>query len=113
MSGVVFEIDGWVASVLLVGGYLLVATRLLDAHRPLYHVINLVGSVLLVIFSIYKTAWPQLFLNLFWGVVAIVGILLAIRSARSLSKSESGTESKPESSVSSFEPPDETLVREG
>ena len=79
-----WEVVGWTCTVLLVGAYALVATRRLDARSPMYHVLNLVGAIGLAAYSLYKVAWPQLALNLFWGVVAVVGIVIAVVAARRL-----------------------------
>ncbi len=77
-----WEVIGWTCTVLLVGAYAMVATRKLDARSPLYHVLNLVGAIGLAAFSIYKTAWPQVALNAFWGGVALIGIVIAVVAAR-------------------------------
>ena len=79
-----WEVIGWTCTVLLVGAYAMVATRKLDARSPLYHVLNLVGAIGLAAFSIYKTAWPLVALNAFWGGVALIGIVIAVVAARKL-----------------------------
>ena len=98
-----WEIVGWAATVLLVGAYALVATHRLDARSSLYHVLNVVGAIGLVSYSIYKMAWPQVALNAFWGAVGVIGIIMAIRAASRL-KTGSGASSLA---------PDDTGVREG
>lgn len=105
MPSVAWETVGWIATVLLVGGYALVATRVLSAHSMRYHVLNLAGAIGLVLYSMYKLAWPQLALNLFWGAVAVIGIAVAVRATRSMRSASSGAP-----------PPgldDEEAVREG
>ena len=79
-----WEVIGWTCTVLLVGAYAMVATRKLDARSPTYHVLNLVGAIGLAAFSIYKTAWPQVALNAFWGGVAVIGIGVAVVAARKI-----------------------------
>ncbi|MEY3733509.1 MAG: hypothetical protein RL347_868 [Actinomycetota bacterium] len=78
----IWEIIGWTCTVLLVGAYALVATRRLDARSPTYHVLNLIGAIGLAAYSLYKVAWPQFALNLFWGAVALIGIVIAVVAAR-------------------------------
>lgn len=80
----VWEVIGWTCTVLLVGAYALVATRKLDARSPTYHVLNLIGAIGLAAYSLYKVAWPQFALNLFWGAVALIGIVIAVVAARRL-----------------------------
>jgi len=79
-----WEVVGWAAAVLLVGAYGLVATRRLDARSAAYHVMNLIGAVTLAAYSIYKSALPQLALNGFWAVIAVVGVALAVLATRGL-----------------------------
>lgn len=87
-----WEIIGWVAAVVLVGGYTLVATRVLSAHSAVYHVLNLVGAIGLAFYSVYKLAWPQFALNAFWAVVAVIGVLVSIRAVRNLRATETSTD---------------------
>ena len=98
-----WEIIGWVATVLLVGAYALVATHRLDARSSTYHVLNVIGAVGLVSYSIYKMAWPQVALNAFWGTVGLIGIFMAIRVARQIKGSRGAASAGL----------DETGVREG
>lgn len=81
-----WEVVGWSCTVLLVGAYALVATRRLDARSPAYHVLNLLGAIGLAAYSLYKVAWPQFALNVFWGAVALIGIVIAVIAARRLSE---------------------------
>jgi len=102
---VFWEVIGWVSAVILVGAYAAVATRRLDARSAVYHILNVVAAAGLVAYSIYKLAWPQFALNVFWGAVGVIGIILAVRGVRaSASSSRSGATN---SEV------DETRVREG
>jgi peptidoglycan/LPS O-acetylase OafA/YrhL len=87
-----WEIVGWTCTVLLVGAYALVATRKLDARSPTYHVLNLLGAIGLAAYSLYKVAWPQFALNLFWGTVALIGIVIAVVVARRLRSGDPQTE---------------------
>ena len=83
-----WEVIGWICTVLLVGAYALVATRKLDARSPTYHVLNLVGAIGLAAYSLYKVAWPQFALNLFWGAVALIGIVIAVAAARAITSAD-------------------------
>lgn len=102
---IAWEVIGWAAAVLLVGAYALVATRRLDARSTTYHVLNVIGAAGLVAYSIYKMAWPQLGLNLCWGAVGVIGIIIGIRATRDVS-----AKPRPGSDAAAF---DEEGVREG
>ena len=99
---ILWEVIGWSATVLLVGAYALVATHRLDARSPVYHVLNVIGALGLVSYSIYKMAWPQVALNSFWGAVGVIGIIMGVRAARAITTKGAASPS-----------PDETGVREG
>ena len=79
-----WEVIGWACTALPVGAYAPVAPHPLDARSPRYRVLHLVGATGLAAFSIYKTAWPQVALNAFWGGVALIGIIIAVIAARKL-----------------------------
>ncbi len=81
---IVWEVVGWGGAVLLVSAYALVATHRLNARSKTYHLMNLGAAVLLTVYSIVKVAWAQVALNAFWGAVAIIGIILAVTSAKGL-----------------------------
>ena len=45
---------------------------------------DIAGAIGLAAYSLYKVAWPQFALNLFWGAVAVIGIIIAVIAARKL-----------------------------
>lgn len=93
------NVIGWVSAVFLVGAYTLVATKRISASAPAYHVANFVGAVGLTVFSLYKEAIPSVVLNVFWGAVAVVGIVIAIRAVKESSQPPSASSSSSESPV--------------
>lgn len=69
-----FEWIGWVGFILIVSAYLFVTIKLLEVSSPVYHMMNLVGALCMVINAKHKGARPLLWLNIVWALVAIVGL---------------------------------------
>jgi hypothetical protein len=71
----VMEIIGWVGSVLVVGMYGLNSYQKVRSDSLLFYVANLIGGILLIVYSIYKEAHPNTFINVVWVLIAIPAIL--------------------------------------
>jgi hypothetical protein len=75
---------GWLAALLILGGYALLTAGKVTAKSPLYQWMNVVGAVGFVINSGYFKAWPSAVLNVIWagiGIVALVKIAASRRRA--------------------------------
>jgi hypothetical protein len=75
---------GWLAALLILGGYALLTAGKVTAKSPLYQWMNVVGAVGFVINSGYFKAWPSAVLNVIWagiGIVALIRITTARRVA--------------------------------
>jgi hypothetical protein len=47
----------------------------LDSHDPVFLCLNLIGSMLLIIYALNPVSPPFLILNSFWAVVALWGLI--------------------------------------
>ena len=72
---------GWLAALLILGGYALLTAGKVTAKSPLYQWMNVVGAIGFVINSGYFKAWPSAVLNVIWAGIGIVA-LIRIASAR-------------------------------
>ncbi len=79
---ILIDIVGWVGAAALLVAYTLVSTRRVEGDSTAYQQLNLVGSVLLIVNTIYYGAYPSAFLNVVWGGIAIYAIRKAIASSR-------------------------------
>ena len=70
------EVLGWIGALLLVFAY---TWKTLGSPLDiLYHLMNLMGSAAIAYHSAKKATYPPVFLNLFWALIAIIGILLCV-----------------------------------
>ena len=71
-----FEIVGWIGAVMVLVAYWLVTKF---GTSPLYHLLNLVGAVGLLVNALHHDAFPSTTVNLVWAVIAVWGLSLATR----------------------------------
>jgi hypothetical protein len=66
------EILGWMGSVLIVGSYALNITGRLAATHKLYVLANILGGIFFVVNTYFHQAYPSMFVNIVWVIIAIV-----------------------------------------
>ena len=69
--GILIEVLGWIASVLIVGSYALNITGKLAASSKIYVLANIIGGVFFVVNTYYHKAYPSMFVNVVWVIIAI------------------------------------------
>ncbi len=65
---------GWLGAVLFIVAYLLLSLQLISAKRNLYHVLNVLGAVCLVINAWSLRDNPNIVVNAVWGLIALLAI---------------------------------------
>ncbi|MFN6944904.1 MAG: CBU_0592 family membrane protein [Cytophagaceae bacterium] len=73
-SGFWLEVIGWVGAIEILIAYGLISANKVDGTSVKYQMLNLTGSLLLIIYSIYKQAYPSSFINLVWAFIAIFAL---------------------------------------
>lgn len=63
---------GWIGSVLIVGSYALNITGRLEATHKLYVLANILGGLFFVVNTYFHQAYPSMFVNIVWVIIAIV-----------------------------------------
>jgi hypothetical protein len=69
--GILIEVLGWIASVLIVGSYALNITGKLPASNKTHVLANIIGGVFFVVNTYYHKAYPSMFVNVIWVIIAI------------------------------------------
>lgn len=73
------DVVGWLGAGLLLYGYAMVSSSRISGDGMPYQLINLIGSVSLMINSAYNAAWPSAGLNLIWAAIGIVAVYKLVR----------------------------------
>jgi len=68
------EIMGWIASLLIVGSYALNITGKLEATNKWYVWANIIGGFLFIINTYFHQAYPSMFVNIVWVIIAFLMI---------------------------------------
>ena len=81
------EILGWMGSVLIVGSYALNITGRLAATHKLYVLANILGGIFFVVNTYFHQAYPSMFVNIVWVIIAIVMLIKIDKNKEANSKS--------------------------
>ncbi|GIH94526.1 hypothetical protein ACFFMN_19015 [Planobispora siamensis] len=75
---------GWAGAAALLYGYAMVSAGRMPGDGMPYQLVNLSGSVALMINTAYHAAWPSAILNVVWGAIGAVSVakLVAARSRK-------------------------------
>ena len=68
---ILIEILGWIGSVLIVGSYALNITGRLAATCKIYVLANIIGGLFFVVNTYFHQAYPSMFVNIVWVIIAI------------------------------------------
>ena len=65
---------GWLGSAAVVIAYALISTNRINSDSLSYQLLNLVGSVFLIVNTIYLGALPSAFVNTMWVGIAVFAL---------------------------------------
>ena len=66
------EIIGWAGSVLVLVAYFLNLMGRLPSETVWYKLLNIFGSIFLIVLTFYKGAWQSVVVNAIWATIALV-----------------------------------------
>lgn len=71
MQRLIMDLLGWLGAAALLLAYGLVSSRRVRGDSLAYQVPNVVGSLLLVVNTLYYGAYPSSFVNVLWIAIAL------------------------------------------
>ncbi|MBL0739729.1 CBU_0592 family membrane protein [Chryseolinea lacunae] len=72
---VLIDVLGWVGSVLVVSAYGLNTYKKIASDSFVFYLMNIVGGIFLVIYSLEKGAYANTFINIVWVIIAVPAVL--------------------------------------
>jgi hypothetical protein len=78
----ILEIVGWIGVIVYVAAYGLLSLGWLKADRSLYHVLNAIGALALVIHSNAAEDMPNVIVNAVWLGIAALTLLKIVSTRR-------------------------------
>jgi hypothetical protein len=76
---VLIEMMGWTGSVCIVAAYALNSYQKLKSDSLPFLLLNIGGGILLIVYSVSKDAYANVFINIVWVAIAIPAIIKVIR----------------------------------
>jgi hypothetical protein len=73
---------GWAGSIAYLFAYLLLALNKLKPDHKAYHYLNVAGATGLTLNAIFLQDYPNVIVNIAWGVIALIAILTIVRRKR-------------------------------
>jgi hypothetical protein len=71
----IVDILGWIGSIEVVAAYGLNSAQKIKSDSLAFQLLNLTGSLFLIINSVYKGVYPFTFINTVWAIIAIAAIV--------------------------------------
>jgi hypothetical protein len=68
------NIVGWLGSAAVVSAYALISTQRIKGDSLWYQLLNLIGSLFLVVNTFYLGAFPSAFVNTIWIGIALFAL---------------------------------------
>lgn len=78
----IYPILGWIGTLSYLLAYFLLSINKLKANQVLYHVMNILGAIGLTANAIYYADFPNIVVNLAWGFIALVAIIVLSRKKK-------------------------------
>lgn len=76
---ILIHVLGWTGSVMVIAAYGLNSYQKLASDSLAFLVLNLVGGILLIIYSAWLSAFANTFINVVWVLIAIPALIRYLR----------------------------------
>ncbi|HEY3249918.1 MAG TPA: hypothetical protein VGK25_02260 [Ignavibacteria bacterium] len=80
LEKIFIDITGWAGSLCVLTAYGLLSTHKLTANSKLYQWLNIIGSLCLIINTVFYSAYPSTFVNVVWLFIAIFALINIFRA---------------------------------
>jgi hypothetical protein len=69
-----FDALGWIGAAALLVAYAMVSHKKLEGDSIVYQALNIIGSLLLAVNTVFYRAYPSSFVNMIWIGIAVFSI---------------------------------------
>ena len=73
---------GWLGTALFIYAYIQLNRGVWTIQTTKYHIYNILGSIFLVVNTIWDYSYAAAMANLFWGLIAVYGLLKFRKQAK-------------------------------
>lgn len=72
---VLYQIFGWMGTIMIVSAYFLVSAKKVDGRSVLYQLLNFFGAIGVFVNVFHQQAWPAAVLQVVWAIIAVTALL--------------------------------------
>ncbi|HYG19567.1 MAG TPA: hypothetical protein VD816_11595 [Ohtaekwangia sp.] len=76
------EALGWIGSIAVVTAYGLNSYQKIKSDSISFYLMNIGGGALLIVYSYFKTAYANIFINIVWVVIAVTALIRLARKIK-------------------------------
>ena len=76
------EIVGIIGAIGILLAYGLNSQQMIRSDSRAFVLLNLTGALLLILYSVRKEAWANMFINVVWVSIAVVALIRIVRQNR-------------------------------
>jgi hypothetical protein len=69
------DITGWIGSGCVLAAYGMLSLHRITARSKLYQALNILGSLCLIVNTVFYSAYPSAFVNIIWLLIAIFALI--------------------------------------
>lgn len=73
------EIIGWYGTIAILGAYAGNSFDILSVHNVIYQLLNITGSLGIIVISLSKKVYQPMVLNIIWAVIGLIGLVQILR----------------------------------
>lgn len=71
---------GWIGALLILTAYALISFRKVEGNSLEYQSLNILGSILLAVNTLYYGAIPSSLVNIIWAIIAVFAIFAIFKN---------------------------------
>jgi lipid-A-disaccharide synthase-like uncharacterized protein len=75
MKNIITQLLGWIGVLLILTAYFLITFGFLTTAHPIYPVLNLMGSLFVLIEALSKKDYQPVLLNIVWLLIAFLALV--------------------------------------
>lgn len=76
------DIIGWLGSIAVIAAYGLNSYQKIKSDSLLFLLLNLIGGIFLIMYSLYYTAYANTFINVVWVIIAVPALIKLLRPVK-------------------------------
>ncbi len=74
-----FALAGWAGMIFLISAYAMISFKKIKSTSKLFHCLNLLGGIGILVNAVYTLLFPVIVLNLFWVGISVYSLVKILK----------------------------------